>query len=206
MPNKSTGPASSYEVTFPQGILWGLISLVAQFAVSLVRERQQGTMARLRTSPMRFGEILAGEGLACFLACAAVMTAFLTLGAVGFHVRIHSVPLAALAIGATCICLVGMMLFLSTLSKTTQAASGSVWGLLMLCSMFGGGMIPLFMMPEWMQHASMLSPIRWSTVAMEGAIWRGYTPMEMLQPVAVLVVIGAVAFGAGVLVLARSRE
>lgn len=199
-------PMSSFEITFPQGILWGLMSLVAQFSISLVRERQQGTMARLLASPMRFGEILLGQALACFLSCITVMGAFMALGALAFHVRITSVPMVSVAIIASSVCFVGIMVLMSTLAKTTQAASGSVWGILMVFAMFGGGMIPAFMMPSWMQAISNFSPVKWSGLAMEGAIWRGFSAAEMAKPVGVLLAVGAICFALGVRKLSLTRD
>ena len=70
-------------------------------------------------------------------------------------------------------------------------------------ALFGGAMLPLSMMPGWMQTASHLSPIKWSVLALEGAIWRGFALTEMLLPCAVLVLTGAVTFGAGVHLLSR---
>ena len=45
----------------------------------------------------------------------------------------------------------------------------------MLMAMFGGGMIPLVFMPKFMQTLSNFSPAKWSVLALEGAIWRGFT-------------------------------
>jgi ABC-2 type transport system permease protein len=69
--------------------------------------------------------------------------------------------------------------------------------------MFGGGMIPLIAMPEWMQTGSYLSPARWAVVALEGAIWRDFTPTEMLQPCSILLAVGGVSFALG---LRRFRD
>lgn len=40
-------PLSSFSVTFPQGILWGVMACAASFALSLVVERTRGTLPRL---------------------------------------------------------------------------------------------------------------------------------------------------------------
>ncbi|MCA9255183.1 MAG: ABC transporter permease, partial [Phycisphaerales bacterium] len=61
-------------------------------------------------------------------------------------------------------------------------------------SLIGGGMIPLAFMPEWLQSISDVSPVKWSILAMEGAVWRNFSPAEMLKPCAVLIGIGVVSF------------
>lgn len=61
------GPQSGYAISFPQGIMWGVIGCAASFGISLVIERTRGTMMRLRTAPIHRLQILGGKALACFL-------------------------------------------------------------------------------------------------------------------------------------------
>jgi ABC-2 type transport system permease protein len=53
---------------------------------------------------------------------------------------------------------------------------------------------------------SHFSPVKWSVLALEGAIWRGFSFTDMLLPAAVLLGIGAVGFAVGVSVLTRSED
>ena len=199
-------PASSFEITFPQAIIWGLLGVMSTFAISLVKERRQGTLIRLRVSPMSFAQILAGKGLACFLSCAGVMAVLLAVGKLLFHIRLQSPGLLLMAIGSGAFCLVGVMMLLSVMGKTEQAVSGSSWGVMITMAMFGGGMIPLFMMPPWMQTASNFSPLKWTVLSIEGAIFRGFTFQEMVVPCAVLIAIGIVSFAVGVKVMSATSS
>lgn len=52
-------------------------------------------------------------------------------------------------------------------------------------------MVPLFVMPAWMRTLSDISPVKWSILALEGAIWRGFSLSEMLLPCGVLLAFGA---------------
>ena len=61
------GPKNAFEITFPQGVIWGLIGCVMTFGISLVTERTHGTLVRLRMAPLSRGQILGGKALACFL-------------------------------------------------------------------------------------------------------------------------------------------
>lgn len=204
-PQREGRAQSSYEITFPSSIMWGLIGCIMTFAISLVTERTHGTLLRLRVAPLTWAQILAGKGLACFLTAAIVATLILLIGRFGLGVR-WSNPLGLVAaIAATAFCFTGLMMLLSTIGKTERAVAGSGWGIMMPFAMIGGGMIPLAFMPPWMQPVSNISPIKWGIVAMEGAIWRGFSFTEMLMPCAILIAIGAVAFGAGVKLLAREE-
>lgn len=197
-------PRSAFEVTFPQSLQWAMIGCAAAFAISIVIERTRGTFARLRLAPISSLQILAGKGLACFLTSVIMSTMLILIGVIAFKVRIV-MPLGIVAaILASSYCFVGLMMLMSVLGKTEASVSGSGWGIFMVFSMTGGGMIPLMMMPGWMKTVSNFSPIKWSVLAAEGAIWRGFGFADMLTPVLILVAIGTVGFSIGVYILQRS--
>jgi ABC-2 type transport system permease protein len=191
------GPASAFDVTFPQGIIWGVIGCALGFALSLVQERTRGTLTRLRAAPLSAGHVLAGKALACFTAIAAVEALLLAVGRFGFGVRPASWGLAAAAAASVAICFVGIMMLVAVLGKTEQSASGLGWAIMMPLTMLGGGMVPLFAMPAWMQAAGTVSPVKWGILALEGAIWRGFTPAQLAGPCAVLVLVGIAGFTVG---------
>jgi ABC-2 type transport system permease protein len=192
------GPRSGYEVTFPQGILWGIIGCIMTFGISFVTERTHGTLMRLQVSPITRFQLVAGKALACVLAILIIETCLLLMARFGFKVIPQSYTLFVLAGIATMIAFVGMMMLLASLGKTEQAAAGTGWAVMLPLAMLGGGMIPLFIMPGWMVTASYVSPIRWSIVAFEGAIWRGFSLSEMLLPCGILTLTGLVCFTIGV--------
>jgi ABC-2 type transport system permease protein len=70
--------------------------------------------------------------------------------------------------------------------------------MLMPMTLFGGGMMPQFIMPGWMQAVGNLSPVKWAIRGIEGAVWRDFTATEMLLPCGVLLAFGAVCFVIGV--------
>jgi linearmycin/streptolysin S transport system permease protein len=196
-------PHSAHEVMFPVAMLWGMMGCSASFAISVVRERSRGTLLRLRVSPLSRVQILAGKGLACFLACAAVIAVLLVIGRFLFGIRFEN-PLAfALALACTSLAFAGIMMLLSTLGKTEEAVGGSAWATLLILGMFGGAMIPRFVMPSWMQALSNFSPIRWGIHAMEGGTWRGFTLVELAPACGVLLLFGAVCFSLGAAILSR---
>jgi ABC-2 type transport system permease protein len=192
------GPANAFAITFPQGVMWGIVGCVMTFAIGLVSERVRGTFIRLRMAPLTRTQILGGKALACFASILVLEAALFALGMTVFGIRPHSLPLLALVGTCGAIGFVGFMMLVAGLGRNEQAASGAGWAMLMPMTLFGGGMIPQFVMPPWMLTAGNLSPVKWLIVGMEGAIWRGFSPAEMLLPCAVLVGFGAVCFALGV--------
>jgi len=197
--------ANSFEITFPSGMIWGLIGCVATFSLSLVRERLSGTFLRLRAAPVSTGSILAGKALACLLVCMATLKLLMAIGVVGFHVRLRDPVGLAAAVFCAAFCFTGLMMLISTLGTTEQSVAGAGWAILMVLAMFGGAMMPLYFMPEWMQNASAVSPVKWAILALEGALWRGFGVNELAAPCVLLVGVGVAAFAGGV-VLARRQN
>jgi ABC-2 type transport system permease protein len=185
------GPRSAFDFTFPQGILWGVIGSALGFALSLVTERTRGTLLRLETAPLSRLDVVAGKALACFAAILLVESLLLALGAAAFGIRPGSWAVLAAAAVAVAFCFVGIMTTVAVLGRTEQSASGLGWAILMPLAMFGGGMIPLFVMPSWMQAVSNVSPVKWGILALEGATWRGFSASEMAVPLGVLLAVGA---------------
>jgi ABC-2 type transport system permease protein len=192
------GPANGFEVTFPQGVMWGIIGCVMTFAIGLVSERVHGTFVRLQMAPLTRVRILAGKALACFVSISLLQVMLFTMGAAFFGIRPSSVPLLVMACASASIGFVGFMMMVAGLGRTEQAAAGAGWAMLMPMTMFGGGMMPQFVMPPWMQMAGNASPVKWAILGIEGAVWRNFTFGEMLLPCAILLTFGAACFAVGV--------
>jgi len=191
------GPRNAYQISFPQGIIWAMLSTAFGFALSLVNERVRGTLVRLRMAPLPRRTILIGKAAGCLAAIVAVTTVLMAIGATAFGVRPSSWGLLAVAIGCAAFGFVGVMMTISVMGRTQPAVSGLGWATMMAMSMTGGGMIPLFAMPPWMQWVGIWSPVRWAILAFEGAIWRDFTLAQMAQPCAVLLGIGALGCAIG---------
>ncbi len=192
------GPQNAFAISFPQGIIWGILGCTAAFGISLVTERTRGTLVRLRMAPITRLQILAGKALACFLTTASISVALIMIAILVFGVQPGSFALLGMGILAISIAFVGIMMFLSVLGKTERSASSLGWAILVVMAMLGGGMIPLFVMPSWMQDLSNVSPIKWAVLAIEGAIWRNFSFQEMLLPCGILLAVGLVFFSIGV--------
>ena len=190
------GPRNPFDITFPQGVIWGLIGCAMSFGISLVTERTHGTLVRLRMAPLTNAQILGGKALACFISIMFVEVLLLAV-ALGFGVRPTSYAMLGLAGLSAAICFVGFMMLVAGLGKSEQAASGAAWAMLMPLAMIGGAMVPTFIMPSWIQSIGFISPIRWTMLAIEGGVWRQFSIGEMALPCAILITIGIACFAVG---------
>ncbi|UCC97954.1 MAG: ABC transporter permease [Phycisphaerales bacterium] len=199
------GPATAFQIIFPQAMIWAILGCTATFAVSIVKERTEGTFDRLRIGPLGRSHILAGKGLACFATCCCVMCIQWLGARLIFKTPIDNPLLLIFAATCAILCFAGLLMFVSTLGRTEQSVGGAAWAMLMIMAMIGGGMMPLFFMPEWLRSVSNISPVKWGIYAIEGAIWRHFTLAEMLGPCLILLAIGLTFFALGVLTLRRQE-
>src|ERR1051325_1716466 len=94
---RSGEPDNAFEITFPQGVMWGLIGCMMTFGISLVTERTRGTFVRLHIAPLTRAQILGGKALACFSAITIVELILFGI-AWNFGVRPTSIPLLVIAL------------------------------------------------------------------------------------------------------------
>jgi ABC-2 type transport system permease protein len=200
------GPGSAFQVIFPQAMIWAILGCTATFAISIVKERTAGTFDRLRIGPLSRAHILGGKGLACFATCSFVMCVQWIGATLIFRTTIHNPLLLIIAAACSILCFAGLMMFVSTLGRTEQSVGGAGWAMLMIMAMIGGGMMPLFFMPGWLKSVSNISPVKWSIYAIEGAVWRNFSFLEMVHPCAILLTIATTFFLLGILMLRRQER
>ena len=144
---------SKWDISFPQSMLWRVLGCAAGFAITMVRERTQGTFLRLQVAPISRGQVFAGKATACFLSVICVIMFLVLLGS-GLGMRPENPLFLVLAALCVAFCFVGVMMLMSVVGKTKEAVSGAAWFANIMMAMFGGGMIPLAFMPGFMKTLS----------------------------------------------------
>lgn len=189
-------PRTASDFAFPQGIAWALMSCVVGFAGSIAGERARGTLVRLTTAPLSRRQIVGGKALAGFLSALGVQAMLIAVSLL-LGTRIESWPLLVLAVLSSSLGFIGMAMLLASIFRTEKGAGGIGQAVPMILAMIGGGTVPLFFMPPVMQTLSSISPFKWAIIAVEGAIWRGFTLEQMLVPCGILLGLGVVCFAIG---------
>lgn len=201
------GPPNAFTLSFPQGVVWGLMGCVMAFATSFIRERVAGTLSRLSAAPISPGVVLAGKALACFLTCVCVQALMLVVASVPpFNVRVAEPGMMAASIVASSLGFTGLMAFIAGLSRSEGAAEGIARAVLIVLALIGGGSIPLMFLPPVVRTLSGISPFKWVTQAWEGALWRGLGLADMALPLAVLLAVGVIGYFAGAAVMRRQMR
>ena len=148
--------------------------------MSIAREREMGTFEQILVSPLTPTEILLGKAIpALFLAsCSAVMLIgiavfFMGIPLVGsFWLLLASMELFLLSI-------IGIGLFVSSLSLTQQQAILGTILVLPPSIMLSGFATPVENMPDWMQWFTVINPVRWFLVIVKGVFMKGMQTHEV---------------------------
>ncbi len=83
---------------------------------------------------------------------------------------------------------------IAAFGKTPNAARGIAIFAVLLLTMLGGGWVPAFIFPRWMQTLTLAVPTRWAMDGLDAVIWRGGDLGSALLPS--LVILGfTVLFG-----------
>jgi ABC-2 type transport system permease protein len=183
-------PRASFDVTFPQGIVWGLAGCFGAFASSLVTERARGTLDRLRLAPITAFHLISGKAIACLVAGLLVQALVFAVALTFFGSQIAQPAMLVVACFAAAFAFAGLAMALAAFCRTEAEANGAGRGAILILALIGGGTIPLFFMPPFLRTLSYGSPFRWAVAAIEGPFWRDTPVSEQVVPLVVLIAIG----------------
>jgi len=161
---------------FVPGILVNIIMIVTlnMTAMSIVREKEIGTMEQIMVTPIRPIELMIGKTLP-FALVGFIDSVFVTIIALLlFHVPLRGSVL--LLIGAALLFLMsmlGMGLFISTISHTQQQASMTSFFFLQPAFMLSGFTFPIRNMPEVVQWITYINPLRYFMDIVRGVFLKG---------------------------------
>jgi ABC-2 type transport system permease protein len=173
-------------------------------ALSVVRERENGTLEQLVVTPLRPFELLLGKmipvALIGLLDAALIVLASVFL----FHVPLRgSIALLFALSGGYLLCTLGQGLLISTVSRTQQQAQMTNFFLTMPAILISGFIFPLANMPLWAQYLSYLTPVRYFVIISRGIYLKG-NDVSILWPQGLaLLVLGVCTLAAGVLLFRK---
>jgi len=180
-------------------ILYFLTALFT--SMSIVREREQGTIEQLIVTPIRPLELIVGKVIPYVFIAFLDVLEVLAIGVFWFGVPIKGN--LGLLLGLSAIFLLtslGIGIFISSISNTQQEAMLLTF-LTMFPSIFlGGFFFPIEAMPGWLQVVTYAVPLRYMLVVIRGIILKGVGLQILRQEVIALTIFGVV-----IMLLAASR-
>jgi ABC-2 type transport system permease protein len=157
-----------------------LVTTLTAFAV--VREREIGTLEQIMVTPIRPWEFILGKTLPFFLIGFLDVGLIATAGTLWFQVPFRG-SILVLLVGTVLFLLsmLGVGLFISTVSSTQQQALVTAFFFIMPAITFSGFGFPVSTMPQWLQWLTYLNPLRYFLVVLRGVYLKG-VGFSVLRP------------------------
>jgi ABC-2 type transport system permease protein len=189
------------------GVLALLLLLVTAnlAAMAIVREKELGTLEQLNVTPLRRWELIVGK-LLPYGVIAVIDVLLVTAVAVfWFEVPLRGSFWLLLAMSLLYVfCTLALGLFISTISETQQQAMMTATFFFLTPMIYLSGFIfPIENMPQVIQYATYLIPLRYFLIIVRGIFLKGIG-LSLLWPQAVAITVwGTVVLA---LAVARSRK
>jgi ABC-2 type transport system permease protein len=179
-----------------------MITGVVTTALTIVREKERGTMEQVLVSPLRPAELILGKTLPYMLVSLLSAGGVLTAGVLLFQVPVRgsllSLLLVTVAFLAACL---GLGLLISSLAATQQAAFLiSIISTLLPSFVLSGFVFPIRNMPLPIQVLTFLMPSRYYLAAIRDILLKGASVAVWWDQA-----LGLVLFSAAALALASAR-
>jgi pyoluteorin transport system permease protein len=132
-------------------------------ALSVAREREQGTFDQLLVTPFRPYEIMAGKAVPNMVIGLGQSTTILLVAQFWFHIPFAGSFLVLYSgLGLFLMAAVGLGLFVSSIAMTMQQAMLYAFLLVMPFALLSGLTTPISSMPGFLQSAMVINPLRYA--------------------------------------------
>lgn len=144
----AAGEASSEQLSAAGTMVAGMAGMFLLFTVgfgvlSLIAEREEGTLTRLRSMPMRPGLIVAAKALASYVLGVVATGVLLTIGSLLFGVRFGSFPVVMVLVLVVVAAGTSLMFVVARLARTVEQANILQSILAIVLGMAGGAFFPI---------------------------------------------------------------
>ena len=169
-------------------------------SIGMVRERETGTLEQLAVMPIKPSTVILGKIAPYFLVAAIDMTIVTVLGILLFDVPFNGSPLEfALGAGLFLFVVLGLGVFISTISQNAGQAIQTAFFFLMPQILLSGMIFPLVAIPWGVRWISYLLPLTYFTMISQGVMIRGASIDTLWLPFLALTVMAVVIFTGAVL-------
>lgn len=170
----------------PAWILFGIFFIVVPLGINIVKEKNLGTIIRIRTSPVAYSTIISGKIIAYLFICLIQFALMLTiarylfpqLGLIPFKPGAQLFPMTIIVIFSS-FAAIGLGILIGTVMKTQEQSApfGAIFTIII--SAIGGIWVPVYLMPEIMQKIAIVSPMNWGISAFYDIILRNGNLMDI---------------------------
>lgn len=195
----------------PAWTLFAIFFIVISFSGNLIKERQDGSFARLMTTPCSYFTYLTSKLavyltvclLQFFLIVAMGIWLFPIVGLPEFSMAGH-LGYCLIVVVCAALAAIGFGMIISTFATTHQQAATFGAVAVVILSAIGGIWVPTFLMPKFLNALSKVSPLNWGIEAFYDILLRGKGPQAFMPKCALLLTFALICFT--IAVLSKKKE
>ncbi len=196
---KSFRSPTSAEQNVPGYTIYGVFFIMQTIATGLFREKNEGTFRRIQAAPLGKAAFLAGKLLPYYLINLAQIAIMFLVGILVFHIGLGNDPAALIVLAlATSAAATGLGLLLASLGKTLEQVGSLSTLLSVVLAAVGGMMVPVSIMPHFMQTLALATPHAWALNGFQDVIVRGLGLQAVLPQIGVLMAFAAFFWGVAI--------
>jgi ABC-2 type transport system permease protein len=158
-------------------------------AISIVKEKEIGTMEQLLVTPLKPSELIVGKLIPFILIGFIDVIFVITVGHFIFQMPIKG-SLVLLLVFSLCYILstLGLGIFISTIVRTQEQSMIITFLIVLTMNILSGIIFPISNMPQAVQYLTYLMPIRYFAIIVRGILLRGIG-IEILWPQALALIL-----------------
>jgi ABC-2 type transport system permease protein len=181
-----------------------IMSILLLTAMTVAREREQGTFDQLLVTPFRTPEVMAGKALSSMVIGTAQASLVLLVARVWFQIPFAG-SYVALYLGLLLFLLaaVGIGLLLSSIAETMQQALLFGFAAMMPFVLMSGLTTPISAMPPALQTLTLVNPLRYAIEVAQRVYLEGVGLDQLLPDLVPMAIVAIVTLGAASLLFRR---
>jgi len=196
-------PTRNYKHWMVPALMVSLTTIIGLLltAQNIVREDELGTLEQLNVTPMTKLQFIAGKLIPFWLIALVIFSLGLLIGRLVFGIPMRgSLLLVYLAAAVYLIVVLGLGLWISTVTRTQQQAMFVAFFMILIFLLMSGLFTPVESMPKWAQLVAEANPVKHFVGIMRAVLVRGAGIETVGRPI-----VGLAVAGIGVLALAVVR-
>lgn len=190
---------TTYSIMTGMILALSMIQIMMLSALSVSREREEGTFDMMLLAPLNPVEIMIGKSIPPAIVAILQGLGLFLICILWFDIVFQGNFLAfLLVISVFNLCIVGIGLAISALSSTSQQSIVMAFTLVLPSIILSGMITPRSAMPEWMQYVSLVNPFYYGLEAMRRIYLEGQTFMQVAHLLMPLLALGAVTLSTAI--------
>jgi ABC-2 type transport system permease protein len=176
-------------------------------AQNITRENELGTLEQLNVTPMTKVQFIAAKLIPFWVLSLVIFSLGLAIGKLVFGIPMRgSLGLVYLAAMVYLVVVLGLGLWISTITRTQQQAMFVAFFVILIFLLMSGLFTPVDSMPDWAQRVAEANPVKHFVFIMRSVLVRGAGLETVGPPLAGLAVAGAAVLSLAVLRYRKSSD